>query len=315
MDRVDVTILVQPGFIATELSLVKDVLRIANRLNKQMVFDATLCTVSDAELVEGLGGILVRAMPLPGPDDPRPDHLVVLGGANIERDFKKLHPWIRRLERRGAEVILLSDAAHEWKRLDPDNRDVTTHWENHQLLRDVTMQSGRSLPLYSRSNRIISAAGMMATADVILNAIVAPKSLGLAHSVSQVLLMHAIRAPDMDQPRSENDIAFFRHARLEQAIKLMEENVEVPLSIAELARLTGVSVRQMERRFQTALGCSPKAFYRALRLKRGRALVEQTNMPIADVAISLGFSSSSIFARLYAREYGITPARARSKRR
>lgn len=312
METVKVTVLVEPGFVPTELGLVMDVLRIANRLNHRIAFQTTLCTSSSEELVEGLGGPLVRAVPLPTLDHERPDHLVVLGGAGIQRDFRKLQPWMRRAERRGAEIILLSDAAYEWKQLDPDNRDVTTHWENHQLSRDATLRSGPSLPLYSRSNRIVSAAGMMATADVILGTIVARRSVGLAHSVSQVLLMHAIRAPDMHQPRSENDITFFRHARLDQVIELMESHVETPLSIAELAQRMGVSVRQLERRFQTTLGCSPKAFYRSLRLKRGRALVEQTSMPIADIAVSVGFSGSSIFSRLYAREYGITPARARA---
>ncbi|SNT76287.1 GlxA family transcriptional regulator [Paracoccus seriniphilus] len=311
---VSVMILVEPGFVPTELGLAQDVLRIANRLSKAAIFDVRLCSSCDQELVEGLGGMMARVETLPDANQPRPDHVVVLGGNGVGRNFKKLQTWIRGVERRGSEVILLSDASSEWKKLDPDNRDVTTHWENHQILRDVTMAPHLSLPLYSRSNRIISAAGMMATADVVLNTIVAPRSIGLAHSVSQVLVMHAIRAPDMDQPRSENDITPFRHARLERVIELMENNLETPLSIRQLAELSGFSIRQLERRFHKAAGCSPKTFYRSMRLKRGRALVEQSSMSITDIAISLGFSNSTVFSRLYAREYGITPARARALR-
>ncbi|WOD07619.1 GlxA family transcriptional regulator [Marinomonas sp. GJ51-6] len=310
--EVSVFVLVEPGFVPTELSLVQDVLRISNRLSQTIVFHIQYCTTCDESLVEGLGGLLVKAKSIREMQNEMPNHFVVLGGANIHKNFEKLRLWIRHYEHKGCEILLLSDTASEWKNLNPSDLDVTTHWENHQLSRDINQLDSMNLPLYSKSHRVISAAGMMATADVALNAIVAPHSIALAHAVSRVLLMHTIRTPDIHQPRSENDNTYLQKAGLERVVQLMEENLEVPLRVSVLAELSGCSVRQLERRFQKVVGCNPVAFYRSLRLKRGKALLHQTNMSIIDIAISLGFSSSSSFSRLYESEYGITPARVRA---
>lgn len=301
MKKINVSVLVEPGFVPTELSLVQDVLRIANRLSQTLVFRTEYCTSFGDELVEGLGGLLVRAKSINDLPVDVPDHFIALGGAGLQNKFGKLRFWIRSLEQKGCQIPLLSDAALEWKRLNPDDLDVTTHWEDHQLMRDINQTDCVVLPLYSQSNRFTSGAGMMATADVVLNTIVAPRSDVLAQTVSRVLLMQAIRKHDVDQPRSENDITLLKQAGLERVIQLMEENLESPLSIALLAEMSGCSIRQLERRFQNAVNCGPKKFYRSLRLKRGKALLEHTAASITEIAISLGFSSSSSFLRLFAR--------------
>lgn len=311
MNDIVIMVLVEPGFVPTELSLIQDVLRIANRLSQTNVFKVYYCTSCGQEIVEGLGGLLVRTQAISELANQTADYFIVLGGVGFQHRFDQLRFWIKSIERKGCQILLLSDAASEWKSHNPLDLNVTTHWENYQLLRDTSLLHSVSLPLYSRSKRFISSAGMMATADVVLNCIIEPHSSALAHGVSRVLLMNAIRTSDIDQPRSENDNTLLQKAGLGRVIQLMEDNLEAPLLIKELAEQTGCSIRQLERRFQKAVGCNPKAFYRALRLKRAKTLLEQTNMTILDIAVSLGFSSSASFSRLYALKYGVTPSRAR----
>lgn len=307
---IPVAILVEPDFVPTELALVKDVFRIANRLSENLTFTTHVWTSCGEELVEGLGGLLVRATHIP--DKAAIEHFIVLGGPGASRHSARLRACVRRFESKGCEVLLLSDAASEWKRLNPRAQDVTTHWENNQSLSATYSTSGITLPLYSRSNRIATGAGMMATADVLLNTVIAPLSTGLANAISQVLLMHAIRTPDTHQPRSENDSLHLQQARLESVIQMMEKNMEVPLSITDLAAHSGFSIRRLERRFLKATGYTPKKFYLLLRLKHGRTLVEQTAYSLAEIAIRTGFSSGASFSRAFARHYEITPARLRA---
>lgn len=314
MTTINIIVLVESGFVPTELSLVQDVFRIANRLSQTFSFSVQYSTSLGDEMVEGLGGIFIKAKPITSLSTEVPDHFIVLGGPGLQNKnkFEKPRSWIRHFERKGCRILLLSDAALEWKRYNPDNPDVTTHWEDQQWVRDTNQTGCTPLPLYSQNNRLTSAAGMVATADVVLNTIVAPLSGVLAQGVSHVLLMPAIRGHDVDQPRSENDIALLQQAGLGRVIQLMEENLETPLSISLLAEMSGCSLRQLERRFQNVVSCGPNSFYRSLRLKRGKALLEHTAMSITEIAVSLGFSSNSSFSRLYAREYGITPSRARA---
>ena len=55
-------------------------------------------------------------------------------------------------------------------------------------------------------------------------------------------------------------------ARLLKVIAQMEERVEEPLAAEDLAEMAGLSLRQFERVFHTALGQRPMGFYLHLRL-------------------------------------------------
>jgi len=87
--------------------------------------------------------------------------------------------------------------------------------------------------------------------------------------------------------------------------------VENPLDIRELARLVGISARQVERLFREQLGMSPKVFYLKLRLARARTLLRQTVDPIVEVAVECGFASTSHFSHAYKRLFGIPPTQER----
>lgn len=313
MTTVQVTILVEQGFVPTELALVQDVLRIAGRLGQGISFEARLCTTAGTDLVEGMGGILVRAEPLALGEEVMPDHLVVLGGAGIAARFEQLRARLRWSERMGLSIILMSDAASEWQRLNPEGEQLTSHWEDHQVWSTVLCQQGGGLALFSTSGRITTAAGMMSAADVILSQVVAPRSSWLAQAVGNILLMDRIRDGAALQPRSENDVNALRLVKLETTIAAMEGNLEDPLSTADLAAVAGLSVRQFERKFKTLLGQSPMAFYRSLRLRRAKALIEQTAMTVTEISVACGFGSLSSFSKHYANMFGVSPSRRRTQ--
>ena len=59
----------------------------------------------------------------------------------------------------------------------------------------------------------------------------------------------------------------------------MEGNIEAPQSRAELARIAGVSVRQLERLFRRHLGHGIHRQYSSMRLERARQLLRETTLP------------------------------------
>lgn len=311
--EVSVAILVADGFIPTELALAQDILRIASRLEPNLRFTSLVCSVQGEPLVEGRGGILVRAVPFAIDECAQPNHLIVLGGSGAGENVAKLRARLRWLERMGRSVILLSDAAFEWQKLNPDNTQLTTHWEIQQRERDAGFTLSVDLPLFSQASRITTAAGMASTADVVLDRIVAPVSLRLAQAVGKVLLLENIRDGDARQPRSENDVSSIQLTRLGPVVAAMEENLDTPLRVAELACVAGISIRQLERKFQRAVGQGPAAFYRSLRLRRARALIEQTALSMSEIAVACGWGTSSSFSKIYAQEFGQSPAKRRAQ--
>ncbi|GAA4481853.1 AraC family transcriptional regulator [Rhodococcus olei] len=104
---------------------------------------------------------------------------------------------------------------------------------------------------------------------------------------------------------------------LREAIDFCEAHLTEPLTIGEIARHVGVSVRSLQRAFQEGLGTSPGRYLQSLRLARVRRdLLDAdpgSSVPVTEVAYRWGFVHLSRFAAAYRRQYGELPSDTRSR--
>lgn len=103
-------------------------------------------------------------------------------------------------------------------------------------------------------------------------------------------------------------------AKLAEAVALMEANLAEPLPTEEIARLVGVSRRQLERLFKQHLDALPSRWYIALRLARAQRLLRQTPQSVLQIALGCGFASGPHFSNAYRAHFGRTPREERSPR-
>ena len=101
------------------------------------------------------------------------------------------------------------------------------------------------------------------------------------------------------------------HRGLLRVAQIMEENIEKPLSLEQIAKATGLSRRQIERLFRRDLKCVPKRYYLEIRLRRARELLLQTAMPIMDITAACGFQSPPHFSKCYRIQFGHPPSAER----
>ena len=87
------------------------------------------------------------------------------------------------------------------------------------------------------------------------------------------------------------------------------------LSISRLAKLAGVSVSTLSRRFQKATGVGLETYLQNLRLEEVRRLLKTGNLPVAQIAQDCGFKSGSYFARFFKKKTGESPQQFRKKTR
>ena len=97
------------------------------------------------------------------------------------------------------------------------------------------------------------------------------------------------------------------HAKLDEALQVMESNIEETLSIAEIAAFVKVSQRQLERWFQERLDRTPAQAYLEIRLLRARQLLYRTARTLEDVCERTGFTSLSHFSTRYKAQFNISP--------
>jgi len=80
------------------------------------------------------------------------------------------------------------------------------------------------------------------------------------------------------------------------------------IGMADLARVTGLSVDYMSRRFKAAMHMSPSEYIRRFRIAKAMELLSSTDLSIARIAEQTGFSDISLFSRVFKNAVGLPPA-------
>lgn len=99
---------------------------------------------------------------------------------------------------------------------------------------------------------------------------------------------------------------------LNRVIEKINDDLTSDLSLAQLAAFARLSIPHFCRAFKQSLGCPPHAFIVRRRVERAKEYLRLSRMPITEVALLCGFSSSSHFANTFRRETGMAPQDFRS---
>jgi AraC-like DNA-binding protein len=91
----------------------------------------------------------------------------------------------------------------------------------------------------------------------------------------------------------------------------IERHVSHPLQVADLARIAGLSVARLHARFVAECGQTPMDYIRSRRLHKARRLLQDTALPIGEIAERVGYASQSAFAAAMLREFGASPGTLR----
>jgi transcriptional regulator GlxA family with amidase domain len=141
-----------------------------------------------------------------------------------------------------------------------------------------------------------------------LAAYIVEKHVGRAQASKSLHIMiidDALR-PEKPQPGIPLDFRT-EDPMVRRALLLMQQRIDAPLSVTELARQMGHSKRQLERHFRTALDTSPQAAFLDIRLSFARYLLETTDKTISAIAVECGFCDSSHLSRMFRRRYDCLP--------
>ncbi|GLQ35703.1 protein GbdR [Amylibacter marinus] len=303
-------IILSDGFVSTEMSGVVDVLRLTNRVMGRPVFEYRYVSVAGGD-VKSSADTWVRSDPLP--QIPDADYAVFLGNSDLSFTSRYIERSVHAYSYAGAQVILLAEAAAMYIAANPDSvTGHTTHWENRVLLEENKGIFDVETRLAVTGERVITCAGLIATYDVMLQ--IASNHISKANilTVSSILLLDHVRAFETKQPGTADVLHNSSDPTIDRAIRLMQANLEEPMTTQALADHLRLTTRSLERQFRRHLGRSPGRFYRELRLIRAHNFLVNTNMSLSEVATACGFGSN--FGRAYREYYGKTPLKMRKEK-
>lgn len=243
----------------------------------------------------------------------RDDTILVCAGVDVQKaSSKKVLNWLRREARRGAKIGGLCTGAYTLAKAGLlDGKRATIHWENQDSFLEEFEDIELTKSVFVIDGNRYTTAGGTSSIDLILKLIADDHGEELANAVADQLIYSSIRTDQDTQRLSIPTRIGVRHPKLSAVIKMMEENIEEPISPSILSRDVGMSTRQLERLFRRYLNRSPKRYYMELRLQKARNLLMQTDMSVINVALACGFASPSHFSKCYRSHYSTTPYRER----
>ena len=286
-----------------------EALRLANGFENRRWFDWLVLSETAAPITASNG----LAVVVDGgfQELSRHDTLIVVGGDNIAANSTLgIMNWLRRQARLGVCVGALGSGSYTLANAGLlAGKPATTHWVYHSTFAEVFPAVDLRDALFAIDSDRPTSAGGVASLDMMLHLIERDYGRDLANHVADQMVYTSPRREDQNQRLSLHLRAGTRHAKLAEAIRIMGDNVEHPLSPVVIAEQVELSGRQLERLFRKYLGNTPKAYYIGLRLEKARELLFHTNMSLSEICFACGFNSQTHFSKSYRAKFGVSPSR------
>jgi len=307
--------LLVPEFTLLAFAAAVEPLRMANRLSGRKLYEWFTLS-SDGRAVRASSGLEIQ------PDraleaNEALDALLVCGGESIQEHVdRQILQWLRRLAQHKVALGGLCTGSYLLARAGLLNGyRCTIHWENFASMREQFPEIVVSGEIFEVDRDRYTCSGGAAPLDMMLNLVNSRHGGHLAVSISEEFVCERIRGRHDRQRVPLRLHLGTSQPKLQEAVALMEANIEEPMSLDELAGHVGLSRRQLERLFQKHLNCVPTRYYLELRLARARQLLLQTSMSIVDVAFACGFVSAPHFSKCYRDFFDVPPRDERKLRR
>jgi AraC family transcriptional regulator len=130
-------------------------------------------------------------------------------------------------------------------------------------------------------------------------------------AMTTALAVHYIKTYGIGVPLDAPKGSGLDPRRLKRALDLLDARFAEDLSLDALAAEVAMSKFHFVRLFKASTGLSPYQYLLKRRMEQARRLLQGGDLPIAQVALAVGFADQSAFASHFKKHFGHTPRQAR----
>jgi AraC family transcriptional regulator len=135
-----------------------------------------------------------------------------------------------------------------------------------------------------------------------------PAQALVVDSISAALAAHMLRSYNaFEAPETAPDRPLGK-LEVTRLTEFIEDNLDRPICLEDLAAVVNVSRFHFSRLFKRTIGVTAISFVEQCRISRAKALIIDTTLPLAEIALATGFADQSHFTRRFQRHVGCTPA-------
>ena len=195
-----------------------------------------------------------------------------------------------------------------------NGRRATTHWCSADDFRKrypaVNLDDD---PIYIKDGDFYTSAGMTSGLDLMLALVEEDFGAELALRTAQELVLYLKRPGSQSQFSAHLSGDGPGDPRIHKAQEFIIENPNADLRIDVLARVAGMSPRNFVRVFKRHIGMAPGKYVERARLEHARALLERSNLPVAEVARRSGYGTQDGLRVAFDRNLQVNPAEYRQR--
>ena len=189
-----------------------------------------------------------------------------------------------------------------------DGRRIATHWAHAADLaaRYPAVEVATDL-LYVDDDPIFSSAGTSAGIDTCLYLLRREHGAAVAADIARRMVVPPHREGGQAQyvPAPVPDVD--DSSRLGEVLEWAQHHLDQPLGVEVLAARALMSTRTFARHFHAATGTSPHAWLLGQRVALAQELLEQTSLPIDEVAERAGIGAATTLRHHFALRLGTSP--------
>lgn len=128
-------------------------------------------------------------------------------------------------------------------------------------------------------------------------------------SVLALMLIQAALSEALDPKQATAGLARggLTPASLRRVHDYVDRHLDRTISLAELARLTGLSVFHFARSFKQSQGITPHRYVMQRRIQHAQRMLATTDLPLCEIACAAGFADQSHLARHFRQQIGVPP--------
>lgn len=302
-----------PEFTHIAFSCALEPLRIANLVSGKPLYrwsllseDGRTATCSNGSVTLTDGGMEAGR---------KADRLFLISGLNVQaHTTPALLAWLRRERAGGTPLGAICSAAYVLAKAGfLENVETALHWAWHDLFTEEFPEVRLVRNVFVAREKIITASGGTAAADLMLHLIGRAHGEDLATEVADQMVYNAVREGTAAQRVSIQSRHGMRNEHLKRAIAIMEGAIESPMSPSLIAEELGISTRQLERLFGRYLNSTPKHYFMEMRLNRAQNLLVQSEQSVTEIAMACGFQTTSHFSKVFRAHFGRSPIEQRAK--
>jgi len=145
------------------------------------------------------------------------------------------------------------------------------------------------------------------------------EALDSNREVARASLRRALTLLKADQETHQADLrssqrGFLAPWQVRKTVAYVESQLGEAITLAELAKITRLSVSHFSRAFRGSLGESPHRYIMSRRVGRAQGEMLTTREPLCQIALSCGFADQAHLCRVFLRAVGCSPHRWRRAR-